>query len=354
MRRHHRVLALLASTTALALAPSVGAQTEAQRADARAAATAGAEAFEAGRFDEAVDLFSRAESLLHAPPHLLFIARSHVKLGHFVLAQEFYRKVTVETLAPGAPPAFARAQESARTELAALEPRIPRLKIKVTGAGKDAVETTMDGSVVPAAVLGIPRPVDPGTHKLRAVTVGKASEEREVTLKEGESQAVELALVDGAPGSLSAPPVASAAPATSGAATARDAPPPPTTPDPAADGAERRRRDALRSWGYVGGAVGVLGIGFGIAFAKRSSNSRAQADGLCDGDLCPRSRESEFNDLKSDAESAKTISTVSWLLGGVGLAAGTTLFVLSLGGENKTATVSPYIGPGSAGVTGRF
>src|SRR6185503_12180093 len=95
--------ALWALLGVLAVAPDAFAQTDQQRADARAAATDGAVAFQASRWAEALDLFQRAESLVHAPPHVLYIARSQVKLGHLVEAREAYRKLTSETLAPTAP-----------------------------------------------------------------------------------------------------------------------------------------------------------------------------------------------------------------------------------------------------------
>jgi len=46
------------------------AQSDEQRAAARSLATEGAGAFNDGRYQEAVELFSKAESLVHAPPHL--------------------------------------------------------------------------------------------------------------------------------------------------------------------------------------------------------------------------------------------------------------------------------------------
>src|SRR5262245_168260 len=86
------------------------AQTDEQRAAARAVATEGAAAFNQGRFKDAVDLFTRAEALVHAPPHLLFLARAHAKLGQFVKAREAYMKILKEQLTANAPPAFRNAQ----------------------------------------------------------------------------------------------------------------------------------------------------------------------------------------------------------------------------------------------------
>ncbi|HEX9621815.1 MAG TPA: tetratricopeptide repeat protein, partial [Polyangiaceae bacterium] len=86
-------------------------------AGARAAATEGAKAFQEGRWQDAVDLFTRAESLVHAPPHLLFLARAQVKLGRLVAARELYNKILREPLAGDAPPAFLTAREAAEAEI---------------------------------------------------------------------------------------------------------------------------------------------------------------------------------------------------------------------------------------------
>ncbi len=59
----------------LAVIPApASAQTDEERAGARAAGLAGLEAYQAGKYDQAVDYFGRAESLMHAPTHLLYLA----------------------------------------------------------------------------------------------------------------------------------------------------------------------------------------------------------------------------------------------------------------------------------------
>jgi len=67
-------------TSAGAAQAQEGADDE-NRAAARSAAVAGATAMNEGRFAEAADLFTRAEALVHAPTHLLYLARTQVKLG---------------------------------------------------------------------------------------------------------------------------------------------------------------------------------------------------------------------------------------------------------------------------------
>src|ERR1700748_520497 len=90
------------------------AQSDQERAGARALANEGAQAFDEKRWADVVDLFSRAESLVHAPPHLLLIARAQVHLGHWVSAREAYLKIIRENVADSAPKSFREAQVAAK------------------------------------------------------------------------------------------------------------------------------------------------------------------------------------------------------------------------------------------------
>jgi len=125
---------------------------------ARAAATEGAKAFDEKRYADAADLFSRAESVVHSPVHLLYIARSQAGLGALVKAQETYRKLAREDLSANAPPAFRKAVEDGNRELKELEPRLPYVTVTVPGRSDAVVE--MDGKRVAPALVGVPLPVD--------------------------------------------------------------------------------------------------------------------------------------------------------------------------------------------------
>ncbi len=92
------------------VASTASAQTDEARASARAAATQGLHALQEGRYKDALDLCTRAESLMHAPTHLLLIARAQTKLGHLVEAREAYIKIERDHLAANAPRAFLDAQ----------------------------------------------------------------------------------------------------------------------------------------------------------------------------------------------------------------------------------------------------
>ncbi|HXK17897.1 MAG TPA: hypothetical protein VNG33_08845, partial [Polyangiaceae bacterium] len=200
------------------------AQTDEQRAGARSLATEGVSAFNEGRFSDAAELFEKAESLVHAPTHLLFLARSDAKLGRYVKAREAYLKIVKEQLPSTAPQAFRDAQTAADTEVRAIEPKIARLKVKLEG-GQGATDLTLkiDGDVLSAVLIGASQPLDPGEHTVEILARGKSAAPQKVTLTEGGAAVVTLKLVD----DPNAAPVPVAAPgaAAPGAPPADGAPP---------------------------------------------------------------------------------------------------------------------------------
>ncbi|HEY3666122.1 MAG TPA: hypothetical protein VGL19_08990, partial [Polyangiaceae bacterium] len=125
----------------LAAAPCAFAQTDDDRAGARVAATEGVKASNEKRWADAADLFTRAESLVHSPVHLLYLARAQEKLGHLVKARENYTRVIREHLGADSPDAFKQAQASAQQEVGALEPRLAAITVKLGGQKGDVTVT---------------------------------------------------------------------------------------------------------------------------------------------------------------------------------------------------------------------
>lgn len=340
------------------------AQSDEQRAGARSLATEGAAAFNEGRFKDAVDLFVKAESLMHAPPHLLFAARAHAKLGQFVKAREAYLKIVKEQLAPNAPQAFRDAQTAAEEERKQVEPHIGRLTIKVEGAdgAKDLV-VAVDGQPIPSVLLGVPQPMDPGDHTITGTATGFKGAPVTASLKDAGIGAVTLKMeVDN-----SVPPPG-AAPAPGAADGAVSTAPGPVSPSDTGKGSN----SGMRIGSYVGFGVGAVGAVLGTVFVMRSASKRKAADDVdveatgsttggpcsfaantCDAESAVAKKQSGLDD---QARSAKTIGIVGYVVGGLGVAAGVTLFVLSSNKQESTsaAYVAPYVGLGAVGVRGAF
>lgn len=345
------------------------AQTDEQRAAARALATEGATAFNEGRFKDAADLFGRAESLVHAPPHLLFLARSYAKLGQFVRARETYIKITKEQVAPNAPQAFRDAQSAAQEELKAVEPKIAKLTIQLTNAeGAQNLSVTIDGIPVPPVLIGVPQPVDPGEHRIEAVAAGKRSRPQMVALRDGERGAVNLQLEADAGAVAGASPAApgvtpGTAPTAPGVVAESPSPMPPSAPTPASDSSPN---NGMRIGSYVGFGVGALGIGLGALFLAKGASKRSDAndafdacvaDPLCKESPSSSAQKKKVADLDDQATSANQVGVAGLVVGGLGVAAGVTLFVLSGNkgsSETKTARVVPVVSTNYVGLSGSF
>lgn len=340
------VAAALGAALLGVVSPAV-AQSDEQRAGARTLATEGAQAFNEGRYKDAVDLFGKAESLVHAPPHLLFMARAHAKLGQYVKAREAYLKIVKEPLAPNAPQAFRDAQAAAEEERKQVEPHIGRLKVTVEGAeGAKDLAVAVNGQPFPVVMLGVPQPMDPGEHTVTATATGFKGAPTSVSLKDAGSAAVVVRMeVD------------------------RSVPPPEATPAPVeargvlsvpsgAPPSDSSGGSGLRVGSYVGFGVGAVGIALGTVFVLKSSSNRKDADAAAAecGTPCYKDDPAAIKvaDLDDKARTAQTLGIVGYVVGGLGVAAGVTLFVLSSNEKSDAAFVAPYVGPGALGVRGAF
>lgn len=303
---------------------------DAQRSAARGFATDGLAAFNAGQYDKAIDLFTRAEALVHAPPHLLYLARASAKTGKLVHAKELYVKIAREELASTAPRVFVEAQATAATEQAELEPRIPKLTITLAGPGAQNATVTMDGVEVPRALIGVAQPADPGVHKLHASANGYQAANSEVRLAERGAGETTLTLDKPAAKTEEAGPVV----ASDEPSTLRKVSP------------------------FIAFGVGAVGIAGGTIFLLKNHSDRDKADAICTDGRCPQSRQGEIDSLDKKANRAQTLSMIGYGVGAAGVAAGVVLLILnrsSTPSQPKTGwTMTPWVSAGSAGVTGSF
>jgi hypothetical protein len=206
---------------------------------------------------------------------------------------------------------------------------------------------------MPSVLVGVAQPIDPGSHKLEASATGMSAVPQTITVKEGATSSVALKLE---PDPNAAPPPAApvAAPAAGPASSA----PPPAAPPPASEAGSST--SGLRIGSYAAFGVGVAGLAMGGIFAAQSSSKRKDADeayAQCGGDTGCRTTNplsQRVDELDDSARTAKTLSIVGFALGGVGVATGVTLFILSANHKNERASLQPWLGVGSAGVRGTF
>ena len=336
------------------------AQSDDDRATARALGLEGQTALDNKSYAKAEDRFRRADKLVHAPTLELGLARAMAAEAKYVEAQETYNRIIREGLPPGAPEVFKRALEDAKKEVDAVAPKLGSVVITVkasSGQDVDSPKVTLDGKPVNAASLGIKRAIDPGPHNLHISADGYKPADVQFSILEGGSgtQAVTLdkdmsATPAAAPASTPAPtPNANATPATANGTSgaAPDMGPP---------------KKSILPWVAFG--VGGAGLLVGLITGSIALGDHATLAKDCMGGSCPPA---DNNDLSS-YHAVSTISTVGFVVAGVGGAAGLILLLTQpkaassstaqAPAQDKTRTAAlrlyPVLGLGSAGVSGTF
>jgi hypothetical protein len=341
-----------ALTPTLALAQS----SDADKATARDLTIEGYKALETRDYAAALDRFSRADALYHAPSVILGLARAQVGLGKLVTAQELYNRAAHEPLPPNASTASKKAVADAQKELDALSRRIPSVIINVKGS--DAPQVKLDGIEVRTAALGVKRPVDPGKHVITASAAGLATSEVTVTVAEGKSESVTLELK---PRQAEPPPVVAVAPVAKPATVVPiqpQAPPPPamTPPPPVAPEPDQitAHGSSRKTLGFI--AVGVGGAGLlvggitgGLALSKHSELTEA-----CGDNLCPQAQMGTLKPKIDAYETVGAVSTIGFIAGGALVATGVILILTAPRSKTTQASVAPLVGPGFIGANGSF
>jgi hypothetical protein len=186
-------LAFAVSTSlALTCAASASAETvdAATKATARQLGEEGMKAFDKGDCTTAVDRLTKAHELVHVPTLSFYAGKCYEKLGRLVDAEEQYHQATLDTIDRAAPPAVKAAAADADKARQALLPRLPSVVIAIQPPLPDA-QVTLDGKVLPPAMLGVKRFVDPGAHTVQVQRYGGVTS-RQFSVQEGESTAVTL------------------------------------------------------------------------------------------------------------------------------------------------------------------
>lgn len=227
-------------------------------------------------------------------------------------------------------------EQAARARAAQLEPKLSKLVIDVAaGSRVPGLTVTRDGEKIDSPMWGTPVPIDPGTHKIVAKAPGHASWRYLVAVQSGPTtQTVHIPLLApaaaGPPGALP-----QASPAGAGAS----------------DRGQQKPGSSFgpeRALALVAGGVGIAGVAVGTVFGLRSKSKHDEAAQHCDGSLC---RDQAGVDLKSEARSAGNVSTVAFIVGGVGLAGAAVLWLTAGSGSAHTQV---GLGPRGVAVRGEW
>lgn len=310
---------------AVLLARPANAESEADRATARALALEGHAALQKKDYATAADRFGRADSLVHAPTLVVDWARALQGLGRFVEAHEKYELVLREGVDSNSPKSWTRALEEAKKELDALKPRLGWITVTLKEPSEATVK--IDGLLVPPAAVGVKRAADPGFPKVTVTAEGYESFEQTVTVGPGEEKSLEVSL-------KKLPEVA-------------------TPTQPSSDVYRPRQNSpGRRAAAIVALSVGGAGLVGGGVVGGMFLKKRADLKSECMDNVCRSSSAKKISTYH-------TYGTISAAALGVGvLGVGTGLVLLFTEPKQETPTtglkVRPLVGLGLLGAEGSF
>lgn len=276
----------------------------------------------AGDYAGALKAYQGADAIMGVPSTGIEVAKMQAKLGKLVEAADTLMRVSRYPERPDEPEPFTAARREAVRLVPEIVERTPAVIITVEEAPADAeITLRIDRVVVPGKTLELPHKVNPGTHLIEASAPGLVGSQQ-VTLREGEERGVTLRMV---PGKSSA-----------------DVPSQPSSAD-------------ISPLVWVGFGVGAAGVVVGTITGVLALSQESELEQTCPQQVCAGEGEDDLDSAYALAH----VSTVGFIVGGVGATVG--LIALLAGGSEPTesateqsARVTPTLGLGTVGCTGRF
>ncbi len=220
-------------------------------------------------------------------------------------------------------------------QLAEIDRRLPRLTIRLAKCAPRDCSVVRDGMAVDASTLGAAVPVNPGAHIVTIAARGRAQRRFDVTLDEGVRRELEVE-----PG-----PKTGLEPVASADTSARPA------PEAASPHETEEKGPPARVPAYVVLGLGAAGLVVGIATGVVAGSKHGALANECDSQgNCPPSAQGDIDAFHS----MRTVSTVAYVVGAVGLVAGGVLWLTAPSPHPAHASAQVWLGPGSAGIGGRF
>jgi hypothetical protein len=313
----------------------LGVETHAQTRDpvaAEALFRAGRDAVKKSDYASACPKFADSFELDPSPGTLLNLADCEEHVGKIASAWQHYQALVQDL------PSNDERYTFARDRIKVIEPRLPRITVKLAAKAPADAKVTRDGIALGGATLGFALPVDPGDHEFVVRAPGYKERRYTTTIKEEESKEIEVDVGEKLPDE--APPVPTA---TGPAATSTGAVTPPPQVDQGSSG-QRTAGIVSLALGGAGIAVGAV-TGFLVLQKKQDLEDFGCAnDDLCEGDTSPGGKDSK--DAADSGRMLSAVSTIGFAVGAVGVGLGTYLLLTSGPSGETRAGIAPA--PGGA------
>ncbi len=280
----------LAIVTPAASEPSRAEPSAADVESARALYVEGLRLRDAGDLTNSSARFQAARALAPTPITTLEHGRALMLLGHWLEARDVLLTVDRLPVRPDESPKAANARVEARAIAEDLRVRIPTVTVSFVGRPDGPLRLTVDGVAVPPEAVTAPRRLNPGKHVFVAEVDG-ARARTEVVLADRQTKNASLSFL-----------VASSNDDARGTA-------PRAAPGPVF---------------WSGAALGVAGLTIGSVAGVVALSKASTLSDICSGTHCPRANEGDVSTAKSMA----AVSTVGFVLAGVGAAVATVAWML--------------------------
>lgn len=308
--------ALLALGLVLATPPALAKPSAKDVAAAKKSSKEGQKLEKKKAWDEAKAAYEKSLELNDTPATRIRLAAVEEELGNLVEAAAQLR-VALEAKKLS----FAQ-RAKAKKSLKQIEKRIPVLTLDLPAGFSGKVY--VDDRELTASELSQPINVNPGSREVRAESEGHRPFKESVQLAEKETKSLSILLTEL----------------------------PPDKPEPEPEPAPVKKTGGDKTLAYISLGVGIVGVGVGTYMGLKARSTKDELDGACRSGVCSESE----RDLYDKGKGQANISTVGFIVGAVGIGAGSVLLLSGGGKEGKVEArhASPYVGPGSVGVAGRF
>lgn len=291
----------------------------------------------AGQTAEACPKFAESQRLDPGIGTAFNLADCYEKTGHVASAWALFLEVVSQARASGE----SDREAAAKTRATRLEPRLPKLRIRVSEESRlTGLEITRDGVTVGQAQWDSMVPVDPGSHEIIARAPGRQTYARTVKAEEGVVLDFELPVL---------PP--GAAPEVESSGAREEA-------SPHEEPAKKSESSGPSGWVYGLGAVGVVGLGVGTTFAFMAMADNKSSKEHCDTSVQPNQCQPAGIDERNSALTKGNVATAAFAIGGASLAGALVVWLVGGSGDSNKAGVTAGANVGSNGaelhLAGRF
>jgi hypothetical protein len=297
---------LLSIAIWLCAATAVAAPSASERETARSLMQDGDRLLASGDPANALKCYQAAHAIMHVPTTGAAVAKTQAQLGQLVEARSSALDVLSIPTAYGEPAVFGQAREAAAALARSLESRVCALKTRVLPETAE-YSLQIDDVALPRAARTAPFRTNPGAHTVRVRAPGYQAQSREIYLREGADQVLEIKLMPEVQREARPQPQAAA--------------PLQLSPGQAAYSQEQlddaRRGGRIRGW--VGLSVGAASLAVGLVSGYLSWSQTADIMRFCGPDYrCDPSQKSALR----RANTLAVLADITVPLGAAGLAYG--------------------------------